>query len=427
MDLSSTVSKVLRQKEKYLQKQTDAVRSPERRVKGRPPDIEKTLSNWVMKQQKKGVVLSDDLIREKAQYFASVSGPEHAASTPANNPVWLSNFKRKHNITNRKASKDNSTSSKKASSIQSPEDDMSLSPQDESSPSPRALRDVRSDESLKTESPDGFCDLNTTMSANSAVYTSTSTSPFCSDTLLSPTSPFFTPDSANVPMSSFFRNNESCTFPSSPTIGDFQRPRSQTFPMLFSDLHPDNSNNNPNSSSDDYRFSPSNDVLDVPMDDLTRPLSSIDEAMADSPPADTDDLRRTSSFPTQTSPMRSMQPPALPASASATALPLAFRKDSHAGFVYESSSDTKSGSGSGSGWSGSGSQGPSAALERDGAGGGSRSPPAPSQDEARRALQVVWQYFSSQPRSGSDEMLDMEETAMMGKLKERLRDRGRER
>lgn len=45
----STVSKVLRQKEKYLF-QDDGSRSPIKRAKGRSPDLERTLAVWAKNQ-----------------------------------------------------------------------------------------------------------------------------------------------------------------------------------------------------------------------------------------------------------------------------------------------------------------------------------------------------------------------------------------
>jgi hypothetical protein len=47
--LHSTVSKVLRQKEKYLSHE-DGSRSPIKRIKGRTPDVDKTLAKWALKQ-----------------------------------------------------------------------------------------------------------------------------------------------------------------------------------------------------------------------------------------------------------------------------------------------------------------------------------------------------------------------------------------
>jgi len=98
---NSTVSKVLRKKEQYLNHAPpkESPRSPPtKRSKARLPDIEKTLAAWVSKEQKKGSFITDDAIREQAYYFASIPGPENPAANPINNPGWLEKFKLKHHV-----------------------------------------------------------------------------------------------------------------------------------------------------------------------------------------------------------------------------------------------------------------------------------------------------------------------------------------
>lgn len=369
------MSKVLRHKEKYLPKQADIAQSPERRGKRKSPDIERTLSNWAIKEQKRGTILSDDLIRDKAQCFSSVSGPDHAGPNPANNPAWLKNFKRTHNISGSRGSNgDVSNTPKKVRRRQSSGDAVSLSSQTETSPSFKKLRDVRSEESLNLESADDPIDHTITLSTKSirAGFVDTSISSFSPDSLLSPTSPFFSPEPNSAVVGSFFRGSEMSAVPSSPMCG-FQRPRSQTFPMIF---HDHNTNDN---LSDGSTLLPSN-ALDASMDDIGLPLGSIDEAMIDSPGSQTtSDIDR----PRITTP-QTMQPPPLPLSA------MAARKDSAS---LSATKDQRRGS-------------------------------APSQAEARQALQVVWQYFSRQSRGGEEGMLNMEETVMMGRFMEKLSNRG---
>lgn len=362
----STVSKVLRQKEKYLQKPNEIVRSPERRSKGKSPDIERTLANWVIKEQKKGSVLSDEAIRDKAQYFSSVSGPDNVAPNPANNAAWLKNFRRKHDILGRKSSKDHSSTDDSGSppkakqNRRSPEDASPMSPNGETtSPSPRNLRGMRSHESVKMESPEGFSELTKTLSANSlsSAFADTPTSCFSPSSLLSPSSPFFTPDSASVPMSSFFQHSDRV---SSPGGNNFQRPRSSTFPMIYQDI------TTSDGPADGTQF-----LSDAPMDDIDHSLASIDEAMDDSSSTDTD--MDNMQQPQTMSPAGLMQPPPLPAMVSSQ-----------------------------------------------------KGASSPSQEEARRALQVLWQYFANQPR-GAGGNLNMEETLMMGKFMERLDERNKDR
>ncbi|KAJ5581993.1 hypothetical protein N7535_000613 [Penicillium sp. DV-2018c] len=89
----STVSKVLCQKDKYLNP-NDGSRSPIKRAKGKVPDIEKALSNWAKTCQRKGYPLSDEIIREKALFFANTClCPE--AKQKVQTTDWLEKFKRK--------------------------------------------------------------------------------------------------------------------------------------------------------------------------------------------------------------------------------------------------------------------------------------------------------------------------------------------
>lgn len=93
----STVSKVLRQKEKYLNPD-DGCRSPIKRAKGRVPDIEKALSNWARNYQSLGKPLTDQLIKEKALFFAHTSGCPEEGKAKVCTPAWLEKFKQKNNL-----------------------------------------------------------------------------------------------------------------------------------------------------------------------------------------------------------------------------------------------------------------------------------------------------------------------------------------
>jgi hypothetical protein len=99
----STVSKVLRQKEKYLNPD-DGSRSPIKRAKGRVPDIEKALVNWARNYQRRGQPLNDEIIREKALFFASTCGcPEGKEKVLTS--VWLEKFKQKNGLLGAKVRK----------------------------------------------------------------------------------------------------------------------------------------------------------------------------------------------------------------------------------------------------------------------------------------------------------------------------------
>ncbi|KAF3921060.1 hypothetical protein AA313_de0204043 [Arthrobotrys entomopaga] len=69
----STVSKVLRQREKYLYPD-DGPKQPMKRPKGKCPDFDRALSNWAKNEKKKGRLLTDEMIREKANFFAQSCG-----------------------------------------------------------------------------------------------------------------------------------------------------------------------------------------------------------------------------------------------------------------------------------------------------------------------------------------------------------------
>ncbi|TGZ79113.1 hypothetical protein EX30DRAFT_373256 [Ascodesmis nigricans] len=92
----STVSKVLRQKEKYLFPD-DGSRSPVKRTKGKFPDIERALSVWAKNTRKQGITLSDAMIREKARFFAISVGISES-QFKANSGSWLEKFKQKNNL-----------------------------------------------------------------------------------------------------------------------------------------------------------------------------------------------------------------------------------------------------------------------------------------------------------------------------------------
>lgn len=146
----STVSKVLRNKEKYLA-QEDGSKSPIRRAKGKFPDIERALTNWAMKHQQKGMQLTDQAIKDKARFFAaSVGNPE--ASAKVNSTSWLEKFKQKNQIGSGKGKK--AATSSKSDLLDSPTT-SGVSPVSPSAldPSPltRSPEDRKRD--LRTDSP----------------------------------------------------------------------------------------------------------------------------------------------------------------------------------------------------------------------------------------------------------------------------------
>lgn len=95
----STVSKVLRNKEKYAIKD-DRSKSPgAKKSKGsKLPDIERALSNWVRNAQKTGMSVSDIEIKDKLRFFATNTGNPDTILRSASTSSWLEKFKQKNGI-----------------------------------------------------------------------------------------------------------------------------------------------------------------------------------------------------------------------------------------------------------------------------------------------------------------------------------------
>lgn len=358
----STVSKVLRQKDKYLY-QDDGSRSPIKRSKSKFPDIERTLSNWARNHQRQGLPLTDAIIREKARFFARTVGNSES-HLKTNSSSWLEKFKQKNHLTARKGSivEESEGTSDSPSNAHTPGVVSPASP-DTISPSNATMKAAgKSEENFKTESPDTF-DLTShqrgpvhsqSSTSLSSVFTDTAPSTFSPGTT-SPTSlssPFFTPDSA-CGTNPFLCNRQPAN--GQPGSDNFQRPRSQTFPLLVGVEH----FMSPPSSSD--ALTPkflSNGTLDSPHAEIPNGLPVIEEALSLSP----------------TQVTCSMQPPPVP---------------------METSGPMDDDSGSSS-------------IES--------SPTTPSHEEAARALELVITFFQSQQAG-----LEPQDFITIGRLMEKIR------
>lgn len=234
----STVSKVLRRKELYLNLDSQGG-SPVKKTKGKsPPDIERALANWVRGQQKKGVVVSDSQMEEKARVFCTGSDSPLKTITAS----WIEKFKQKHNIGPgkliRRASETAIPDSARLDtgspllSTQTPGGISPASPMTQA-PSPQALSANEKSEGKDSMST-SFMDFDTNGYRHPHSQSTTSLSSAVTDPpsstysagAFSPTSQFnFSPD----PNSGMFgdRNHQG-----PPGSASFQRPRSQTVPDL---------------------------------------------------------------------------------------------------------------------------------------------------------------------------------------------------
>ncbi|KAF2773102.1 hypothetical protein EJ03DRAFT_265857 [Teratosphaeria nubilosa] len=370
----STVSKVLRQKEKYLF-QEDGSRSPVKRTKGRSPDIERALANWARNQEKKGLPLSDEVIRDKARAFAATT------TTPENHQVlsssWIEKFKLKHNLLGARSRKnslapdDYETASQTASTSHTPGGISPVSPEGPGSPSPEEMHNNKNYDTSRLESHGSFFEY---ASRNGPPHSQSATSlngafaegvpSSFSPGTLSPTSPFFTPESGTAPAAFTHEPHAHmrAILPATPTQGNSQRPRSQTFPLLDQYMAA------ASSSSDGMTPKYVTAMLDSPMEEAPDPLNDMDEAVNHSVHEDR---------PNTVTPLETMRPPPLPAHLLAAEL------------KRELTPSTSSSS-----------------LRQ-----------APSPEEALNALQLVHSFFEQQPNG----FLDFQESVTMGKLMEKLK------
>lgn len=329
---------MLRQKEKYLY-QDDGSRSPIKRSKGKFPDIERALANWARNHQKQGLPLTDAIIRDKARFFAQTVGNSES-HLKANSTSWLEKFKQKNYLMGAKSRKgsiaeESEDVSNPPSNVQTP---GATSPTSPGGVSPSTMTAKKSEENLKNDSPNTydfpkrrpFHSLSST--SLSSVFTDTAPSSFSTGPTSpnSLSSPFFTPDSACG--SNPFMGNRPATS-GQPGSDTFQRPRSQTFPLL---VGVEQYMGTPVSSDIPTPKYSNNNGLDSPMAELPGSLAAIDEAISGSPSEMTS----------------SMQPPPIPNGLSVN--------------TNDRDSSTDS------------------------------SPVTPSQEEAARALELVMTFFQSQ-------------------------------
>ena len=372
--VDSTVSKVLRQKDKYLYPD-DGSRSPIKRSKGKFPDIERALANWARNHQRQRLPLSDDMIRDKARFFATTVGSQEC-HTKVNSSVWLEKFKQKNQLLGAKAASKGSTATDSDAGPNSESKSGSETPNGISPVSPGTVHpgspDLHQDD-MKSESPTGYMDFvdyqhpysQSATSLVSSYSDNTIMSTFSGD-VRSPTSPFFSSASSCGPSPCIASPQTHLpTLASAASI----RPRRGTYPTISPDPSYMNLPDAAEPAIPKYLQAPLiTSALESPLEEMDEPILDLDAGMLHRSHGAT----RTNS-PNQSQPAASsMAPPPNPT----------IRPSSPNG----------------------------------GSGGGLSSTGTPSQDEARRALEVLMTFFKHQP-SG----VDPQEYITMGKLMEKLK------
>ena len=328
--------------------------------------------------QRQGLPLDDNVIREKARFFATTVGS--ADSQKLNSTNWLEKFKQKNHLMGAKSRKGSFNESEggapslPASGSQTPSGVSPISPLGlNASISP--LSPSQSRDNLKAGSPDSYMDLASSykhgysQSGTSLTSGYTETTAPSSFSPQSPVSPFFPSDMTSAATSaSPFLGSQSHPHLMPATGSDPSRPRRQTFPQLESEDF-----GAPHSVRDGLAPKHMTEMMANSATPLGHtPIEEFSERSVSI--ASGSDATRNSPIPGTNSPLN-MAPPPNPASAAASA---------HFG------------------------QGPLQTAE------------TPSQDEARRALELVMHFFQHQP-SG---VVDPQEYITMGKLMEKLKVQG---
>ena len=78
----------------------EEVTSPGKKSKAKLPDFEKTLTNWVKNQQRKGLPVTDEELRKQARMFSFSRSDQALLSSPS----WLEKFKQKNHLGGRSSS-----------------------------------------------------------------------------------------------------------------------------------------------------------------------------------------------------------------------------------------------------------------------------------------------------------------------------------
>ncbi|KAI0155859.1 hypothetical protein BJ166DRAFT_594069 [Pestalotiopsis sp. NC0098] len=280
----STVSKVLRKKDQYLN-QDDRAGSPVKKPnKGKNAgELERTLLNWARNQLRKGVLVSDEELEKQAKAFFAVTGSSEDP-TKMINKNWLEKFKQKNGLGRgkqiRRASETAipddaklSTESPTISASQTPGGISPVSPIE--SETPPIVSATPSSEAM--ESATGFSGFEGAQYKHSQSTTpldGTINDPASSSFsagAFSPNSQFtFSPD----PNSGLFDQQRL------PMEGDaFHRPRSQTFPTLDIEFVQQHSSEPPTPKYSASTTAPSS-ALDSPAHEMSAQPFGVDPSIS---------------------------------------------------------------------------------------------------------------------------------------------------
>jgi hypothetical protein len=233
--VDSTVSKVLRQKEKYLNPD-DRSSSPIRKNKVKSPDVEKTLSAWFRRENAKRAVMDDEIQEQYRHFSLGTAGSADPVNT-ALSSTWLAKFKQKNGMEGGKLVRRQSETSIPDSARMSPAPTPSQPSSALSPASPQGRISPAAGEDDRDTAAGSYMDFqldahglgprqsNASLSSN---FTDNATSSF-SGSALSPTAPFnfSSPDPGS---GRFLPHDQARGIP--PSASNFHRPRSQTFPTL---------------------------------------------------------------------------------------------------------------------------------------------------------------------------------------------------
>ena len=334
------------------------------------------MSNWAKNQQRQGLPLTDDIIRDKARVFAATVGNQEC-HLKVQSETWLEKFKQKNSLFDTKPRKgtdpndsDGNHRLASKSGYETPKEISPISPSSALSGSPN-----QGQENAKDFMSDDYVDFTGSCRHSHSQSSASLPSPYSDNTVLStfssevrsPTSPFFSPNSSCRPSPSVLpsQQHQLANLANATSL----RPRRGTFPTINSDpayttsLHPAEP-----SASKYTQQSIVAPTLESPLEEIEEPALKIEST-----------LQQPHHQPLQPSPMScqtmnnspgSMPPPP---TRSMNASPLI---------------------------------------------GSSSAAAPPSQDEARRALEVLISFLRSQPG------IDPQEYFTMGKLMEKLKLKG---